>query len=88
MDIIISDHKATLLSIIINVSLSTFYYREVWNYKNADYTTDYTTLNNLIEEFNWASIINESSSVDEACLVSFLVSLWNCAKHAYLPEMF
>ena len=33
------------------------------DYKNADYTT----LNNLIEELNWASIINESSSVDEAC---------------------
>ena len=47
----------------MNVSFSTSYYREVWNHKNADYTT----LNNLIEEFNWASIINASSSVDEAC---------------------
>ena len=59
----ITDHKATYVSIRINVNLSTSYYREVWNYKNADYTT----LNNLIEELNWASIINESSSVDEAC---------------------
>ena len=62
VDGIISDHKATHVSIRINVSLSTSYYREVWNYKNADYTT----LNNLIEEFNWASIINEFSSVTEA----------------------
>ena len=62
VDGIISDHKATYVSIRINVSLSTSYYREVWNYKNADYTT----LNNQIEEFNWACIINESSSVDEA----------------------
>ena len=44
----IIDHKATYVSIRINVNLSTSSYREVWKYKNADYTT----LNNLIEEFN------------------------------------
>ena len=63
VDEIISDHKATYVSIRINVNLSTSYYREVWNYTNSDNTT----LNNLIEEFNWASIINESFSVEEAC---------------------
>ena len=33
VDGIISDHKVTYVSIRINVSLSTAYYREVWNYK-------------------------------------------------------
>ena len=83
VDGIISDHKATYVSIRINVSLSTSYYREVWKYKNADNTT----LNNLTVEFNWASIINESSSIDEAC-EHFSSKLWNSAKHVYRPEMF
>ena len=63
VDGIISDHKATYVSISINVNLSTSYYREVWNYKNVVNTT----LNNLIEECNLASIINEPLLVDEAC---------------------
>ena len=39
VDGFISDHKATYVSIRIYVSLSTSYYRELWNHKNADYTT-------------------------------------------------
>lgn len=32
----ISDHKETYVSISINMNLSKSYYREVWNYRNAD----------------------------------------------------
>ena len=37
VDELISDHKATHLSVKIPICLSNCYYREVWNYKNADY---------------------------------------------------
>ena len=58
-----SDHKGTYVSVRINVSLSTSYYRQVWNYKNADYIS----LTYLIEEYKWATIFDGSSTVDEAC---------------------
>ena len=43
--------------------IKTAYYREVWIYKNANYPT----LNNLIRDFDWNSVINDTLSVDEAC---------------------
>ena len=39
VDEIISDHKATYVSIRINVNLSTSYYREVWHYTNSDHNS-------------------------------------------------
>ena len=60
---VISDHKATYVSIKAPVYIKTAYYREVWIYKNADYPT----LNNLIRDFDWNSVINDTLSVDEAC---------------------
>ena len=81
----ITDHKATYVSIRINVNLSTSYYREVWNYKNIN--ADYTTLNNLIEEFNWGVLLMSLLLLTKL-VNTFLVSLWNSAKHAYRPEMF
>ena len=50
----ISDHKAIDVSIKAPVYIKTAYYREVWIYKNADYPT----LNNLIRDFDWNSVIN------------------------------
>ena len=45
------------------MNLTNSYFREVWNYKNADFNL----LNNLIEAINWDTIINETRSVDQAC---------------------
>ena len=59
----VSDHKAIYVSIRILIKLSHCYYREVWNYKNADYNL----LNNLIEEYDWNSLFKDSISVDDAC---------------------
>ena len=36
VDEFISDHKATYIAIQISIKISTSYYREVWNYRNAD----------------------------------------------------
>ncbi|MEW8548488.1 MAG: reverse transcriptase family protein [Candidatus Thiodiazotropha sp.] len=59
----ISDHKATYLSVKIPLRLSNCYYREVWNYKNADYDL----LNELIDTYDWNLAINNSLTVDESC---------------------
>lgn len=53
----ISDHKATHVSIKISVNLNTSYFREIWNYKNADYNE----LNSLTSNYNWDSIINDNT---------------------------
>lgn len=42
--------------------MSTSYYREVLNYKNADFER----LNNLIVTYNWDSIINENCTIDQS----------------------
>lgn len=63
VDGFISDHKATYISIQINLNMSNSYHREVWNYKNANYTL----LNNLIEAHKWDTIINDTSTIDQAC---------------------
>ena len=60
----ISDHKATYVSIKSSVSFTNSYYREVWNYKHADFEK----LNNLISQYCWDSVINDSTSVDQASL--------------------
>ena len=62
VDDFVSDHKATYISFQINTNLSTSYYRDIWNYKN----TDFTKLNNLISSYNW-DIINENQSFDQNC---------------------
>ena len=36
VDEFIRDHKATYIAIQISIKISTSYYREVWNYRNAD----------------------------------------------------
>ena len=43
--------------------VSTAYYREVWNYKNADTEK----LTQLIGSYNWDLIANDNCAVDEAC---------------------
>ena len=45
VDRLVSDHRATYVSVTIKLSMSNDYYREVWNYKNADFTA----LNNLVQ---------------------------------------
>ena len=63
VDEFVSDHKATYISVQIDTNLSTSYYREVWNYKNADFER----LNNLISTYNWNIIINENFTIDQSC---------------------
>ena len=63
VDGFISDQKATYISIQISTNLSNSYFREIWNYKTADFNS----LNNLIQNFDWGTIINETFSVDQAC---------------------
>ena len=60
---IISDHRATYVSIKIDLKLSSSYFREVWDYKHADYER----LNDLIEQCDWTALISSSSNIDEAC---------------------
>ena len=60
---IISDHRATYVSIKIDLKLSSSYFREVWDYKHADYER----LNDLIEKCDWTALISSSSNIDEAC---------------------
>ncbi|MCG8045972.1 MAG: endonuclease/exonuclease/phosphatase family protein, partial [Candidatus Thiodiazotropha endolucinida] len=64
VDEFISDHKATYVSLQINITISMSYYREVWNYKNVDTER----LNQLIGTHDWDSVMNENCSVDEACV--------------------
>ena len=59
----ISDHKATYVSLKIQTDLSNSYYRDIWNYKNADYDK----LNKCIFQFDWDSVINDNVTVDDAC---------------------
>ena len=59
----ISDHKATYVCLQIPFSLSQCYYRDVWNYKNANYNQ----LNDLIRQHDWDSDINETLTVDGCC---------------------
>ena len=58
----ISDHRATYLSLKIDLNLCNNYYRKVWNYKHADYIR----LNELIEQFNWNDVF-DSNDVDDIC---------------------
>ena len=60
----ISGHKATYVSIKSSISFTKSYYREVWNYKRADFEK----LNNLISQYCWDSVINSTTSVDQASL--------------------
>lgn len=63
MDNEISDHKATYVCLQIPFCLSKCYYREVWNYKNANFSQ----LNDLIRQYNWDSDINETLTIDQSC---------------------
>ena len=40
------------------------YYREVWNYRNADTER----LNQLIRSYNWRSNINDNCAIGDACI--------------------
>ena len=60
----ISDHKATNIAIQISIKISTSYYREVLNYRNADTER----LNHLIRSYNWVSIINDNCAIGDACI--------------------
>ena len=63
IDNTISDHKATYVSIKIFLNTIRSYYREVWNYKKADYNRQ----NNLIEAHDWNFEINNRMHIDEIC---------------------
>lgn len=78
---LISDHKATYVSIRTLTNLNNSYYREIWNYKNADYNK----LNTLIQQYNWDLVINDNESVDEAC-VSFTDMFLEFCKNASLEK--
>ena len=57
--------KSTIERIIkSSVSITNSYYREVRNYKYANFEK----LNNLISQYCWDSVINDSTSVDQASL--------------------
>ena len=77
VDEFISDHKATYIAIQISIKISTSYYREVWNYKNADTER----LNQLIESYtcNWDSIINDNCAIGDACsnFIDVFLKFWN-----------
>ena len=81
----ISDHMATYVCLQIPIWLSQSYYREVWNYKNANYEH----LNDLIQQCDWASIIIENVSVDESCkkftrlFLEFCKKMYSLQKSTY-----
>ena len=58
----VSDHSATYISVISNINYRRAYRRKIWIYKNADFTK----LNTLIENCNWANIINGSETLESA----------------------
>ena len=53
VEIEINDHKATYVFLQIPICLSQCYYRDVWNYKNANYNRLNDHLNDLIRQFDW-----------------------------------
>ena len=75
VDNTISDHKATYISIKTELSFGNSYYRDIWNYKNADFEE----LNDKISQFDWDNIIDRASSVDEAC-INFTVTFISLCK--------
>ena len=62
-DEIISDHKATHACLLIPFCLWKSYYREVLNFKNANFNHS----NDLIRQHDWDSEINETLSIDQSC---------------------
>ena len=48
----------------INIKLSNSYLREAWNYTKADFEL----LNNKIEAFSWDTFINDTCTIDQACI--------------------
>ena len=77
VDEFISDHKATYIAIQKSIKISTSYYREVWNYKNADRERR----NQLIESdtCNWDSIIIDNCAIGYACsnFTDVFLKFWN-----------
>ena len=61
-DEFISDHKAAYIAIQISIKMSPSYYREVWNYKNADTER----LNQLMRTYDLDSIIKDICAIGEA----------------------
>lgn len=59
----ISDHRATHVSVKIDFEIPNSYYREVWNYNRADFEK----LNSLIEHYDWNTIFNSSTNIDDIC---------------------
>ena len=57
-----SDHKGTNVSLKSSISLLKSYTREIWNYKNADFDT----LNELVCQFDWESVINENLFINQS----------------------
>jgi hypothetical protein len=58
----VSDHKATYISVSLKYDLKRAYKRKIWEYKNADLDT----LNMLIHDYDWQSIINDNYPVELA----------------------
>ena len=63
VDVFVSAHKATYISIQININLKNSCYRAVWNYKNGNFER----LNHLIRPYNWDSRIYDDCTIDQAC---------------------
>ena len=57
----VSDYRASYVSVRLKLPISNKYYKQVWNYKNADFTA----LNNLVEQFSWDDDINETKNQSE-----------------------
>lgn len=86
VDNLICDHRATYLSLKIDLNLCNNYYREVWKYKHADYIR----LNKLIEQFNWNDVL-DSNDADDICYKFTSVFLGFCkccipSKHILIHE--
>lgn len=58
-----SDHDATIIYIKIPLKTNKVYKRLVWNYRQADFQK----CNELIEAFNWGTIINSRNSMNTNC---------------------
>lgn len=59
----ISDHDGTFVQIDIGYDNSNSYYRQVWNYKRANYDL----LKSKINETDWFNLIERQSDINVAC---------------------
>ena len=77
MEQTVSDHSATYISVISNINYRRAYRRKIWIYKNADFTK----LNTLIENCNWANINIGIGNRKFHVKISFLYSRMHTRKN-------